>query len=225
MDKSYFIELTNKLYRLTFFFPSKEPLRYRVRDLGDEILAEVILILEGEIRERREAAFRMEKNIEILEILLSLSKKQKWVEDEEVDKIQNYYSLIRAEVAEFNEVLKQQLVKNNLLHERLKLTAKVEPDFEEKKIERKEEIEDEEEIDKTEGSQRKIKISTITSTLNKRQEKIIELAQKEGPLQVKDIQKSLPKITKRTLRRDLSKLTELGILKRCGKGNTTCYSM
>jgi len=39
VDKDFLIKLTNNLYRLTLLFPKKEPLRYKMRELADEILA------------------------------------------------------------------------------------------------------------------------------------------------------------------------------------------
>jgi len=39
MDRSFLIQLTNEIYRLTLLFPKKEPLRYKMRELADDILA------------------------------------------------------------------------------------------------------------------------------------------------------------------------------------------
>ena len=39
MDKTYIIQLTNNLYRLTLFFPKKEPLRYKLREVAASFLA------------------------------------------------------------------------------------------------------------------------------------------------------------------------------------------
>ena len=39
MDKNSLIELTNKVYKLTLLFPKKEPLRYKIREVADDILA------------------------------------------------------------------------------------------------------------------------------------------------------------------------------------------
>lgn len=234
MNKRYFVELTNKLYRLTFFFPEKEPLRYRIRDLGDEILADVVLILEGEIRERRESSFRVEKNIEIIETLLDLAKSQNWIERENVEKIQNYYALIKTEVKEFNETLKREVKRGEMLFpgksgltdedisligdeavEKLRLRDNRD-NIEE--VFSKEEVKAEKVVMESKKAKKEVK-------LNKRQEKIIELIKKKKKMQVKDIQEFLPEITKRTLRRDLSTLTDEKIIQRTGKGNTTSYSL
>ena len=46
MDKSYLIQLTVILYRLTLLFPKKEPLRYKSRELANDILEGLIPCLE-----------------------------------------------------------------------------------------------------------------------------------------------------------------------------------
>jgi len=39
MNKENLTQITNELYRLTLLFPKKEPLRYKMRELADDILA------------------------------------------------------------------------------------------------------------------------------------------------------------------------------------------
>jgi len=38
MDRNSLIQATNNLYRLTLFFPKKEPLRYKMREVANDIL-------------------------------------------------------------------------------------------------------------------------------------------------------------------------------------------
>ncbi len=204
MDKPYFIELTNKLYRLTFFFPAKEPLRQKIREVGDEILANLVLILEGELKERKEAAFGVERNIEILDALLELSKAQNWVEREETEKLKRMYLEIKKEVEEFNDILRR---KTAFYEEK---AALIESEKEEKSVEPKREA--------LPGKKKE-------ASLNERQRKIIEALRKKEKMQVQDFQRVLPKITKRTLRRDLSALVDKKAVKRFGKGNVTYYTV
>ncbi len=224
MNKPYFIELTNKLYRLTFFFPQREPLRHRIRELGDEILTNLVLILEGEIEKRREAAFSVEKNIEILDSLLELSKSQNWIDSEQIKKIQSKYSEIKVEVEEFNDILRRK----SAFYESKALMIEDAKKKEKEAIQREKEQKEEEKKEssefitkKEEKKQTKEKESV---ELNSRQEKIVDLLRKREKIQVKDIQEFLPKTTKRTLRRDLSYLVQKNMAKRFGKGNTTYYS-
>lgn len=109
MDKNYFITLTQKLYRVTFFFPSKEPLRNRIREMADQILSNLVLILEGKIEERMDSSFEVEKNIEMLDALLELAKTQNWIEVGEIERIQDNYILIKKEIEEFNDILRRRM--------------------------------------------------------------------------------------------------------------------
>lgn len=194
MNKQYFIELTNKLYRLTLLFPKKEALRHKIRGIADEILIDLVLILEGEPKDKREAAFNVERNIEILDVLFELAKKQDWVLRREIEEIREEYLVIKREVEEFNDLSRKELK-----------DEKIQVEEEKKLPEVKEEPKEE-------------------AQLNKRQEDIIKYIEKSDQVQVKDIQEVFPKVTKRTLRRDLSVLLEKGLVERFGKGNGTYYS-
>ncbi len=108
MDKQYFIELTNRIYRLTLLFPQKEALRYKIRGIADEILVDLAIILDGEPKEKREAAFNVERNIDILDVLFELAKKQDWVLGREISEIQEEYMLIKKEVEEFNNISRRE---------------------------------------------------------------------------------------------------------------------
>jgi len=184
----------------------KEPLRYKVREVADDILANLVLILEGEINERREAAFSVEKSIEILDALLELAKAQNWIDSDEIKKVQEKYKEIKIEVEEFNDILRR---KTHLYEQKALLISeeKVAPQKEThvpqiKKQEKKKEV----------------------VNLNKRQEKILDLLKRKESLQVKDIQEVVQTATKRTLRRDLSAMVGKKLLKRTGAGNTIAYS-
>ncbi len=211
MDKSYFIELTGKLYRLTFLFPAKEPLRHKIREIGDEILSNLVLILEGEMVKRKESAFCVERDIEIMDALLELAKTQNWVDSEAITKIQEKYREIKMEVEEFNDILRR---KSALYEQKALLLEDKEDRF-------KEERETEREKPKEKKEEKEKKKPEVK--LNDRQEKILRLLMKKQKMQVKDFQGALPKTTKRTLRRDLSALTKKKLTKRAGSGNTTYY--
>jgi len=78
MDSDYFIQLTANLYRLTLLFPKKEPLRYKMRELADDILAKPI-----------------EKDLEILDSFFEVAKAQNWVSSSNVLEIQQEYSKLK----------------------------------------------------------------------------------------------------------------------------------
>jgi len=58
-----------------------------------------------------------------------------------------------------------------------------------------------------------------------RKEKIMEVLKNKEKIQVQDIIKVLPIVSKRTIRRDFNDLIKKGIIKRVGKGNETFYAL
>ncbi len=191
MDKEYFTNLTNDLYRLTLLFPKKEPLKYKMRDLADNILAGLIMIIEGDEKRYEELVYEIKKNIQPLDGFCDVAKKQNWVSEEDIVDIQERYGVIREEIEKFeNECLKSKK-EEELPKER---TPVHEPVF-------------------------------VSTDLNPRQKKIVELLKEKDKIQVNEVQESFPRITKRTLRRDFDTLTKKGLVKRLGKANTTFYRL
>ncbi len=81
MDRDFLIQLTNTLYRLTLLFPKKEPLRYKMRELGDCILAKP-----------------NEKDLEILDSFFEIAKAQNWVSPSDILAIREEYANLRGEL-------------------------------------------------------------------------------------------------------------------------------
>jgi len=81
MDKEFLIQLTNNLYHLTLLFPKKEPLRYKMREVADDILTELT-----------------EKNLEVLDSFFEVAKVQNWVSPSEILAIQKEYANLREEL-------------------------------------------------------------------------------------------------------------------------------
>ena len=67
MEQERLIQLTNAIYSLTVLFPKKEPLRYKMRELADCILA----------RPQKE-------DLEILQSFFEVAKEQRWVREEDL---------------------------------------------------------------------------------------------------------------------------------------------
>ena len=100
MDKEYFIQLTKNLYHLTLLFPKKEPLRYKMRELVDEILANLLSILEGNFHKSGNFVVEIEKDLEVLDSYFEVAIDQNWVRPEDVLEIQKEYSNIKEEIEE-----------------------------------------------------------------------------------------------------------------------------
>ncbi len=89
--KETLIKLTDELYRLTLLFPKKEPLRYQMRQLANEILAERLTL--GDKRES--SVFG---KLEALDSFFEVAKSQNWVKPVELLRLQEQYDRIRAEL-------------------------------------------------------------------------------------------------------------------------------
>jgi Fic family protein len=102
MNRDYFIQLTTNLYRLTLLFPKKEPLRYKMRELGDEILASLLAFSNNNSGKSQAAFLTAEKNIEILDSFFEIAKTQNWLSPFDILEIQKGYNTIRDELRGLN---------------------------------------------------------------------------------------------------------------------------
>lgn len=85
MDKNFLIKLTQNLYRLTLLFPKKEPLRYKMRELADDILAE-------------NGSPRTLEYLGVLDGFFEVVKTQNWVANQDILNLQAEYSKIDGEL-------------------------------------------------------------------------------------------------------------------------------
>jgi len=83
--KEKLLDLTKRIYRLTLLFPKKEPLRYKIREIANEILVNFL----------KETKSPTVKDWEILDSFFEIAKEQNWVSPKEISQIQqNYKELI-----------------------------------------------------------------------------------------------------------------------------------
>jgi len=94
MDKNYLIQLTENLYRLTLLFPKKEPLRYKMREIADDILVKWVRF--------NFAQNQVLDDLEILDSFFEVAKAQNWVTLDEVLRIQEEYNRIKTEIKKFD---------------------------------------------------------------------------------------------------------------------------
>ena len=87
MDKEKLIDLTNRLYRQTLLFPKKEPLRYKIREAADEILARFVKGLP------------VAKETEALKSYFAVAKFQNWVSYFDILEIEKEYDKINDRIA------------------------------------------------------------------------------------------------------------------------------
>ncbi len=130
MTKENLIWLTKEIYRLTLLFPKKEPLRYKMREVSDEILADFIKLF-AEVRPPQvkngiteECPPAIEKkladynppatllpsagtsvgplaDLEVLDSFFEVAKEQNWVKPDNILAIQKEYANLREELERF----------------------------------------------------------------------------------------------------------------------------
>jgi len=106
MDKNFLLQITNELYRLTLLFPKKEPLRYKMREIGDEILAKCLTLdVKQEHNQHPELV-----NLDVLDGFFEVAKSQNWVSPTEILNLQEKYSKLKENLEKLE--IKNSPVKN-----------------------------------------------------------------------------------------------------------------
>ena len=214
MTKDELIELTNKLYRLTLLFPKKEPLRYKVREVADEILAgftnwetfnspnpgELVAV---ENSEKKQLFFELEKNLDVLNSYFEIAKWQNWVNYFDVLEIQEKYSKMKSNLGEeIKEIGTQHQGAGQAKKEDVSSIIVSSA------------------IDKSEETPQ---IPKRKTGLEPRKEKILKILGRVERIQVGQIDKLFPEVSKRTLRRDFQELVKQDIVEKIGEKNDTFY--
>ena len=193
MDRNYYLQLTQNLYRLTLLFPKKEPLRYKMRELADDILADLILSSDRgsassvlaedrplpKLKKKEEGANSIISQLEVLDSFFEVAKNQNWVSPHDILNLQEEYSKLKDELGKLSQVRP---------------------------------------VEANQGQ-------TLASSMNERQEKILDFLKENGRAQVGQLKKIFPEVTKRTLRRDFEFLLKQGKIERMGERNETFYQL
>ena len=213
MDKNRVIETTNELYRLTLLFPKKEPLRFKMREIADEILANFVTYFNTSPNTQNLEAVKSSHSLfEILDSFFEVAKQQSWVKPIDILNLQDEYKAIKQGI---EKEAKQVETINSKEPEPRKQYLE-EPDVIQMPALQVEAVKIPEKTIDVEQS--KVEISD-------RQKVILDiLKQKEG-VQVWEVKDVLPEISKRTLRRDFKKLLKDGLVEREGERNTTFYKL
>lgn len=212
------IWLTREIYRLTLLFPKKEPLRYKIRELADEILDNSMRIIyplqnqaffngissgkyaKADFREVKNRSPELSEDLEVLDSLFEVAKEQNWINVSDILAIQKEYANLREELERIkiedslSEVQIPPLIPVAVpvaVQEELRVTA----------------------------------IPLSEEKINERQGKIMTFLREQGRAQVWQLKEILPEVTKRTLRRDFENLLKKGLIERIGERNNTFYQI
>jgi len=110
MNKDYFIRLAFAVYRVTELFPENEPLKLRVRESANKILADLILIFtENPVTSFKEKSIlvdRVLKEIGLIEQYFNQSQEKNWVRPVNFLILRKEYDKIKKSVIEYNQARK-----------------------------------------------------------------------------------------------------------------------
>ena len=196
LNKNYLLQVTNELYRITLLFPKKEPLRYKMRQLSNDVLANFVdLSKEEDLQEEIRIIEDSNNKIEILDGFFDVAKAQNWVRPSDISGLQKEYELIKEGFSSIGGDDEKQE----------KVQVAVHAPVTEDSYERKE------------------KMGEII--LSSRQEKILRILEDKDKAQVNDVKDYFPDTSKRTLRRDLKELLDNDLITRKGERNSTFYEV
>lgn len=105
MNKEYLIQLVNNLYKLTLLFPKKEPLRYKMRETADDILAGFISFDFDKSSQYKtlRTAEEINQNLEVLNGFFEVAKGADWVSQQEILNLQVEYSKLNEALNSFKK--------------------------------------------------------------------------------------------------------------------------
>jgi len=227
MDKDKLIEITNKVYKITLLFPKKEPLRYKIREIADNVLSNFVYrqslqnLNPGNFASNREiqnkdSIFLLEKNLEILKSYFEVAKWQNWVSYFDILEIQDEYDKIQYSLKKEIQAIEKE--KSDLLKEDVLIENKAEDfDKEINKEINKEAIEN--------LASNVVLTKEKENKLDPRKTKILNFLKKRENTQVQDIKKIFPSVSKRTIRRDFVQLLDQGLVRKIGDKNNTFYQL
>jgi len=93
MNKEELLQMTKELYRLTLLFPKKEPLRYKMREVANEILA---LFLDKKSKDS--PIFQIK--LDILDAFFEIAIAQNWVKNGEILALKQQYNNLKSTIKE-----------------------------------------------------------------------------------------------------------------------------
>ncbi|MFH1657179.1 MAG: HTH domain-containing protein [bacterium] len=195
MDKDYFIKITLGVYRVTELFPEEEPLKLKIREKANNVLADLILAAERRcgFADKKDIFEKILRDLEIMSGYFLVAEAQKWVDSRNFTVLRKEYEKIREEVENREEKKNsnQSLVKLGSAEITIPVSFPQKPQKQ--------------------------------SFLSVRQEKILEFLKHRKNVAAGELKKDFPEVSKRTLQRDLEILVSENLLTRKGENNATFY--
>ena len=199
MDRAFLIQLTNAVYRLTLFFPKKEPLRYKMREVAVDILAKTD-----------------EKDLEILNSFFEVALIQNWVKPADILSLKGEYDSLKDKLA--GDKISQEGDED-------KSSSSISILGDENKSSSSVSILGDEDKSSSSPSANAREITIFNHNNSERKDKIMTFLKEKDKVQVWQVKEILPEVSKRTLRRDFEDMVGQGLVERVGEKNDTFYKI
>lgn len=215
LDKSQFIKLTIGVYKVSELFPKREPLKFLLRKKVDEILANLVVAQfyqtdKSQLGQRAQARAleQVIKQIAVLEIYYQVAEAQNWARPENFWLLKTEYLAIQEEAKQMLAIGARLAVEGNSGHQ---ASSPAQPS----------------QALAMAAKPKAIKPSPNPGLdgLKDRHKKILQILRQKDKAQIRDFNKVLPEVTKRTLRRDLDFLLKQGLVVRFGDKSKTEYKI
>ncbi len=209
MVEDNIIKVTNAAYRIIEFFPEGDPLKSRAKDRTLSIMENLTMLAgtDGWASLQRDSLKRQVlEGIDMLQGYFWVAKAQGWLNSTNFLIISREYENLKQQVGPYAEITQKIPFPGSQTAPRTVAASEV---F----------------LIEKESTEPKTSPQKTVKPLSSRQEKIISFLKSHEKAQVMDLQKVLPGVTKRTIRRDLDELLKAGRILREGEFNTIFYKL
>ena len=104
-NREYLVKLTNGVYKVTDGFPENEPLKFKLREIAGDILADLISFQSSvQKTQKEELQAEIFNKIEILAAYFDLAESQNWVDSKNFLLLRQEYGKIKKELLEDLEI-------------------------------------------------------------------------------------------------------------------------
>ena len=228
------VKLTSRVYKLTLLFPKKEPLRFKTREVAAELLEQLVNLLSTQEPAQRELLLSEVSRLhQGLDSLLELARRQNWVQQNKILKLQRLYNRIIASLdnnavafersypsaAPLAQTIQQPIVPQFAPQPTIQpapqtpinsmapvVPSGVQPVSAELPATR---------IYRAENGR--------LNQLEERQLRVLRMVQQRRELQIGELSRQMPEVSRRTLLRDLERLLELKLVQKHGNGRGVFY--
>ena len=104
MNKNTLTELAKDVYQLTLLFPAREPLRYKLREVADDMIAELIM-------GKNDYLGNIRRHLEVIYSYFDIAASQDWVSPVRINQIKDNYLLAAQKLTEME--LAQEIMNGN----------------------------------------------------------------------------------------------------------------